>query len=64
LYLVLYSAVRFFDDFLRDPSSRIRSADRQQCAVDFARLIALVVVIWLRSRRRVNRAGAYIKATG
>src|SRR5260370_37544506 len=63
LYLVLYSAVRFFDDFLRDPQQPNPFGGPFNNAQWISLgLIATVVVIWLKSRRRVNPAGAYIKA--
>jgi phosphatidylglycerol:prolipoprotein diacylglycerol transferase len=64
LYLVLYSAVRFFDDFLRDPQQPNPFGGPFNNAQWISLgLIALVAVVWLRSRRRVDRSGAYIKAT-
>jgi len=63
LYLVLYAAVRFFDDFLRDPQQPNPFGGPFNNAQWISLgLIATVVVIWLKSRRRVNRAGAYMKA--
>ncbi len=63
LYLVLYAAVRFFDDFLRDPQQPNPFGGPFNNAQWISLgLIATVIVIWLKSRRRVNRAGAYMKA--
>jgi phosphatidylglycerol:prolipoprotein diacylglycerol transferase len=53
LYLVLYSTVRFFDDFLRDPQQPnpfggpFNNAQWMSLG-----LIAMVIVFWIRSNRR------------
>ena len=53
LYLVLYSTVRFFDDFLRDPQQPNPFGGPFNTAQWISLgLIAMVVTIWLRSRRR------------
>ena len=55
LYLVLYSAVRFFDDFLRDPQQANPFGGPFNNAQWISLgLIAIVVVIWLKSRRQAN----------
>jgi phosphatidylglycerol---prolipoprotein diacylglyceryl transferase len=56
LYLVLYSTVRFFDDFLRDPQQPNPFGGPFNTAQWISLgLIALVVGIWLKSRRRAGR---------
>jgi phosphatidylglycerol---prolipoprotein diacylglyceryl transferase len=53
LYVVLYSAVRFFDDFLRDPQQPNPFGGPFNNAQWISLgLIALVLGVWLRSRRR------------
>jgi prolipoprotein diacylglyceryltransferase len=55
LYLVLYSAVRFFDDFLRDPQQPNPFGGPFNNAQWISLgLIALVVGFWLKSRRRAR----------
>lgn len=55
LYLVLYSTVRFFDDFLRDPQQPNPFGGPFNNAQWISLgLIALVVGFWLKSRRRAR----------
>jgi phosphatidylglycerol:prolipoprotein diacylglycerol transferase len=63
LYLVLYSAVRFFDDFLRDPQQANPFGGPFNTAQWISLgLIAMVAVVWLKSRRRASRVGQPIPA--
>ena len=53
LYLVLYSTVRFFDDFLRDPQQPNPFGGPFNNAQWISLgLIALVLAFWMKSRRR------------
>jgi len=55
LYLVLYSTVRFFDDFLRDPQQPNPFGGPFNNAQWISLgLIAIVVGFWLKSRRRAS----------
>ena len=55
MYLVLYSAVRFFDDFLREPQQANPFGGPFNNAQWISLiLIAVVAAVWLKSRRRTR----------
>jgi|RhiMetdeSRZDD1v2_1073273.scaffolds.fasta_scaffold134522_3 phosphatidylglycerol---prolipoprotein diacylglyceryl transferase len=63
LYLVLYSAVRFFDDFLRDPQQPNPFGGPFNNAQWISLgLIAMVVFFWLKSRGGIGQGSVFSSA--